>query len=124
MIVSSGYNISGQEIEEVLLEHPNIRECAVVGVPDLARGQIVKAFVVLRDNSPGGEDLSREIQDFVKKINLLLTNIRARSNSSGTAEDANRKNQPRNTPGARLGTPGQCSRGRTQPTGWFVGDSP
>ena len=67
MIVSSGYNISGQEIEEVLLEHPNIRECAVVGVPDSARGQIVKAFVVLRDNSPGGEDLSREIQDFVKK---------------------------------------------------------
>ena len=67
MIVSSGYNISGQEIEEVLLEHPNIRECAVVGVPDSARGQIVKAFVVLRDNSEGGEDLSREIQDFVKK---------------------------------------------------------
>jgi 2-aminobenzoate-CoA ligase len=67
MIVSSGYNISGQEIEEVLLEHPNIRECAVVGVPDSARGQIVKAFVVLRDNTQGGEDLSREIQDFVKK---------------------------------------------------------
>jgi 2-aminobenzoate-CoA ligase len=67
MIVSSGYNISGQEIEEVLLEHPNIRECAVVGVPDSARGQIVKAFVVLRDNSQGGEDLSPEIQDFVKK---------------------------------------------------------
>ncbi len=67
MIVSSGYNISGQEIEEVLLEHPNIRECAVVGVPDPARGQIVKAFVVLRDAAEGGDDLSRAIQDFVKK---------------------------------------------------------
>jgi 2-aminobenzoate-CoA ligase len=67
MIVSSGYNISGQEIEEVLLEHPNIRECAVVGVADSARGQIVKAFIVLRDDTQGGEGLSREIQDFVKK---------------------------------------------------------
>ena len=67
MIVSSGYNISGQEIEEVILEHPDIRECAVVGVPDSARGQIVKAFVVLRDTAQGSEDLSRAIQDFVKK---------------------------------------------------------
>jgi len=67
MIVSSGYNISGQEIEEVLLEHPNVSECAVVGVPDAARGQIVKAFIVLREAQEGGEDLSRAIQDFVKK---------------------------------------------------------
>jgi 2-aminobenzoate-CoA ligase len=67
MIVSSGYNISGQEIEEVLLEHPSIKECAVVGVPDAARGQIVKAFIVLRDATRGGDDLSRAIQDFVKK---------------------------------------------------------
>ena len=67
MIVSSGYNISGQEIEEVLLEHPSIKECAVVGVPDATRGQIVKAFIVLRDVTHGGEDLSRAIQDFVKK---------------------------------------------------------
>ena len=50
MIVSSGYNISGQEIEEVLLEHPNVNECAVVGVPDSARGQIAKAFIVLRES--------------------------------------------------------------------------
>jgi 2-aminobenzoate-CoA ligase len=67
MIVSSGYNISGQEIEEVILEHPDISECAVVGVPDPARGQIVKAFIVLRDTAQGSEDLSRAIQDFVKK---------------------------------------------------------
>jgi 2-aminobenzoate-CoA ligase len=66
MIVSSGYNISGHEIEEVLLEHWAIEECAVVGVPDSTRGQIVKAFVVLRDIPQDGEDLSRAIQDFVK----------------------------------------------------------
>jgi 2-aminobenzoate-CoA ligase len=66
MIVSSGYNISGHEIEEVLLEHWAVEECAVVGVPDSTRGQIVKAFVVLRDIPQDGEDLSRAIQDFVK----------------------------------------------------------
>jgi 2-aminobenzoate-CoA ligase len=67
MIVSSGYNISGQEIEEVLLEHPSVRECAVVGVPDAARGQIAKAFIVLRNPSEANEQLSRAIQDFVKQ---------------------------------------------------------
>jgi 2-aminobenzoate-CoA ligase len=66
MIVSSGYNISGQEIEEVLLEHPTIKECAVVGVPDSTRGQIVKAFIVVHDTAQAREDLSRVIQDFVK----------------------------------------------------------
>ena len=48
MIISGGYNIAGPEIEEVLLGHPDVAECGVVGVPDEARGQIVKAFVVLR----------------------------------------------------------------------------
>jgi 2-aminobenzoate-CoA ligase len=67
MIVSAGYNISGQEIEEVLLEHANVSECAVVGVADAARGQIVKAFVVLRDTTEASDELSRNIQDFVKK---------------------------------------------------------
>jgi 2-aminobenzoate-CoA ligase len=67
MIVSSGYNISGQEIEEVLLEHPLVGECAVVGVDDAARGQVVKAFIVLRDAADAGDDLARAIQDFVKK---------------------------------------------------------
>ena len=47
MIISGGYNIAGPEIEEVLLSHPDVAECGVVGVPDEARGQIVKAYVVL-----------------------------------------------------------------------------
>ena len=67
MIVSAGYNISGQEIEEVLLEHASVSECAVVGVANSARGQIVKAFVVLRDAMEAGDDRSRALQEFVKQ---------------------------------------------------------
>jgi 2-aminobenzoate-CoA ligase len=71
MIVSSGYNISGSEIEEVLLEHPAVKECAVVGVADDARGQIAKAFIVPRDmtkvSAKPDDALHRELQDFVKQ---------------------------------------------------------
>ena len=56
MIVSAGYNIAGPEIEAVLLEHPAVAECAVVGVPDADRGQIVKAVVVLRDPPQSAAD--------------------------------------------------------------------
>ncbi|HEY6235146.1 MAG TPA: AMP-binding protein, partial [Candidatus Elarobacter sp.] len=72
MIISSGYNIAGPEVEGALLEHPRVVECAVVGAPDEARGTIVKAFVVLRqaqdDTRDGGGDdaLAAELQDFVK----------------------------------------------------------
>jgi 2-aminobenzoate-CoA ligase len=72
MIISSGYNIAGPEVEGALLEHPRVLECAVVGAPDEARGTIVKAFVVLRqaqdDTSEGGGDvaLATELQEFVK----------------------------------------------------------
>ena len=48
MIISAGYNIAAPEVEEVLLRHAAVAECAVIGVPDAERGQIVKAFVVLR----------------------------------------------------------------------------
>jgi 2-aminobenzoate-CoA ligase len=67
MIVSSGYNISGAEIEEVLLEHPSVAECAVAGVPDSGRGQIAKAFIVLRNHGEANDELARTLQDFVKK---------------------------------------------------------
>ncbi len=65
MIISSGYNIAGPEVEGALLEHPQVLECAVVGAPDEARGSIVKAFVVLRDGD-GDPALVRELQEFVK----------------------------------------------------------
>lgn len=66
MIISGGYNIAGPEIEEVLLSHPDVTECGVVGVPDEARGQIVKAYVVLRDGTAGDGAKARELQDLVK----------------------------------------------------------
>ena len=53
IIISSGYNIAGPEVEEALLGHPEVTECGVVGVPDEARGQIVKAYVVLAGGAPG-----------------------------------------------------------------------
>jgi 2-aminobenzoate-CoA ligase len=66
MIISAGYNIAGPEIEAVLLEHPKVLECGVVGAPDPERGQIVKAFVVLRHQGDAGEATAAELQDFVK----------------------------------------------------------
>jgi 2-aminobenzoate-CoA ligase len=66
MIVSGGYNIGGPEVESVLLLHPKVAECGVIGVPDAERGQIVKAFVVLRPGHDAGPELVRELQDFVK----------------------------------------------------------
>ncbi|MEJ7810518.1 MAG: AMP-binding protein [Gemmatimonadaceae bacterium] len=66
LIVSSGYKISGPEVENALLDHPCVLECGVVGVPDAERGYIVKAFVVLRSGAEGGERLAKELQDFVK----------------------------------------------------------
>jgi 2-aminobenzoate-CoA ligase len=66
MIISSGYNIAAPEVEEVLLTHPGVAECAVIGVPDAERGQIVKAFVVLREPHAAGDATVRALQDFVK----------------------------------------------------------
>lgn len=66
MIVTAGYNVSGPEVETVLLDHPKVRECAVVGAPDADRGTIVKAFVVLRDMRHAAPETAKELQDFVK----------------------------------------------------------
>ena len=67
MIVSSGYNIGAPEVEEALLAHPAVAECAVIGVPDEQRGQIVKAFVVLRETVAESAELAKALQDFVKR---------------------------------------------------------
>ncbi|MEO7151097.1 MAG: AMP-binding protein [Burkholderiaceae bacterium] len=65
MIVSAGYNIAAPEVEEAVLAHPAVADCAVIGIDDEQRGQIVKAFVVLR-TAPGDDALATAIQDFVK----------------------------------------------------------
>lgn len=67
MIVSAGYNIAGHEVEQALLAHPDVRECAVVGLPDKVRGQLVSAFVVLCDGVVGDKSKSVELQEFVKE---------------------------------------------------------
>ena len=71
MINTGGYNVSGLEVEAVLLEHSRVRECAVVGSPNVERGEIVKAFVVLSgdsgaETSEAQDATVRELQDFVK----------------------------------------------------------
>ena len=62
MIVSAGYNIAGPEVENALLTHPAVAECAVVGVPDEERGQIVKALVVLGRAPTPSERWSRSFR--------------------------------------------------------------
>ena len=66
MIVSSGYNIAGPEVEAALLTHPDVAECAVIGIPDPERGAIVKAFVVLCDGAAANDDAVRALQGHVK----------------------------------------------------------
>jgi 2-aminobenzoate-CoA ligase len=66
MILSSGYNISGPEVEAALLTHPAVAECGVVAAPDAARGMIVKAYVVLHDPDTENAELVQALQDHVK----------------------------------------------------------
>jgi len=67
MIVSSGYNIAGPEVEAAMLSHPAVAECGVVSAPDEARGMIVKAYVVLAGGAKGDAALTQALQDHVKQ---------------------------------------------------------
>jgi 2-aminobenzoate-CoA ligase len=66
MILSSGYNIAGPEVEAALLAHPMVAECAVIGAPDEARGQVVEAHVVLANGAAADAETARLLQDHVK----------------------------------------------------------
>jgi 2-aminobenzoate-CoA ligase len=66
IIISAGYNIAGPEVENVLLEHDAVQECAVVGAPDPERGQIVKAVIVPCAGVTCDAALAKELQDWVK----------------------------------------------------------
>ena len=66
MIVSAGYNIAGPEVEAALLAHPAVAECGVVGAPHEERGQIVKAYIVLRPGFAGDQSLTKVLQEHVK----------------------------------------------------------
>lgn len=67
MIISSGYNIAGPEVEAALLSHPAVAECGVVGAPDEARGMIVKAYVVVVSGAMADDALATELQEHVKR---------------------------------------------------------
>lgn len=66
IIKSSGYRIGPFEVESVLMEHPAVLECAITGVPDPVRGQVIKATVVLSRGYTASDDLRAELQDYVK----------------------------------------------------------
>jgi len=66
MILSAGYNIAGPEVEAALLAHPGVAECAVIGVPDPERGEIVQAHVVLAQGHAPGPEMIKALQDHVK----------------------------------------------------------
>jgi acyl-coenzyme A synthetase/AMP-(fatty) acid ligase len=68
LINSSGYRIGPLEVESALLEHPCVLECAVVGRPDAQRGEIVKAFILLREGYTAGPELAEELQRHTKSI--------------------------------------------------------
>ncbi|MFE3762106.1 AMP-binding protein [Streptomyces sp. NPDC059104] len=68
MIVSSGYNIAGPEVERALATHPGVVESGVVGVQDAHRGMLIKAYVVLRPGFPADETTARDLQSHVKQV--------------------------------------------------------
>ncbi|ANC78154.1 acyl--CoA ligase [Fictibacillus phosphorivorans] len=68
IIISSGYTIGPFEVEDALVKHPAVKECAVVASPDEIRGHIVKAFVVLRDQTANNDVLTKELQEHVKEL--------------------------------------------------------
>jgi hypothetical protein len=86
MIISAGYNIAAVEVEDALLRHEAVAECAVIGHADEERGRIVKAFVVLRAPHRGDEAMVKALQDFVKATVAPDKYPRA-VESGGVAED-------------------------------------
>ncbi|MPN59629.1 Acetyl-coenzyme A synthetase [bioreactor metagenome] len=68
VIKTSGYRVGPFEVESALMQHPSVLECAITGVPDDIRGQIIKAFIVLNKGYTAGDALAKDIQAFVKGI--------------------------------------------------------
>jgi 2-aminobenzoate-CoA ligase len=68
MIITSGYNVGGPEVEDALLKHPAVAECGVIGQPDEERGMVVKAFCVLKPGHTGDAAMVKALQEHVKSI--------------------------------------------------------
>ncbi|GIO24489.1 acyl-CoA synthetase MbcS [Oceanobacillus sp. J11TS1] len=67
IIISSGYTIGPFEIEDTLVKHPDVKECAVVASPDPIRGHVVKAFIILQANIIGDDEVVKKLQNYVKQ---------------------------------------------------------
>ncbi len=68
MVVSSGYNIAGPEVEAALLAHDDVVECGVIGIEDEERGQVVQAHIVLADGCAADDTTRENLQNYVKKM--------------------------------------------------------
>ncbi|MCL4160371.1 UNVERIFIED_CONTAM: hypothetical protein GTU68_029624 [Idotea baltica] len=68
VINSSGYRIGPMEVENALMEHEAVQECAAVASPDETRGEVVKAFIILKPGFDPGDALAKELQDFTKAL--------------------------------------------------------
>ena len=68
IIISAGYNIAAPEVEQAIMQHDAVSECAVIGESDDDRGMIVKGFIVLKTGVKANDDLTKDIQQFVKNI--------------------------------------------------------
>lgn len=103
VIKSSGYRIGPFEVESALMTHPAVVECAITGVPDEIRGQVVKATIVLAKDykDKAGDALVKELQDHVKKVTAPYKYPRGRRVRRRTAEDDQRQNTPSRNPSNR-----------------------
>lgn len=68
MIITSGYNVAGPEVEQALLTHPDVLEVAAVGAPNPERGTIIKAYVALREGVAASREKASELQAFTKQL--------------------------------------------------------
>ena len=101
-VISSGaYRIGPFEVESALLEHPAVAESAVVGSPDPDRGNVVKAFVVLRPGFEASDALVRELQDHCKRVTAPYKYPREIEFIAGSAENAFGKNSARRVAASR-----------------------
>ncbi len=103
LIKTSGYRVGPFEVESALIEHPAVMECAVTGVPDPDRGQVIKATVVLTKGYIPGEALATELQDYVKQLHRFLQIPAHHRICQRTAQNHQRQNPPHRDSRRRLG---------------------
>ena len=101
VIIAAGYRIGPFEVESACLEHPAVREAAVVASPDELRGNVVKAFIVLADGYAPSDALADEIKGHVRERLSAYAYPRRCRVRPRAAEDADRKDPPDRAPPAR-----------------------